>query len=202
MVDTRHSDKIVALENPLTFTLGGHKVKKYNEILYVGRLEYSPKRVDRVLKIWKIVSRNNPDWHLNIIGDGNDRERLEDLSRKWGLEHVAFTGRTDPQPYYERAKILLLTSNHEGTPMVIQEAMSYGVVPVVMDSFSSAADMITNGYDGLLTKAYSITDMAHKVDRLISNQQFLQKLSLNARSTIFSINNDEVLSKWDELLHL
>ena len=149
-----------------------------------------------------MVCRQNPDWRLNIIGDGNDRTRLESLSRKLKLRNITFAGRQDPQPFYMRAKILLLTSNHEGTPMVIQEAMSYGVVPVVMDSFSAASDMITDGYNGLLTKAFSIKKMAKAVNDLIEDTIWWQRLSTNAQSTIDAIDNNLLLSKWDKILKL
>lgn len=144
MVNSDGIYKIAALINPLTFTSPSmEKVEKGNEIIYVGRLDYKYKRVDRILKAWNIISHKNPDWRLTIIGDGDDRNRLLNLSRELELERITFAGRINPQPFYEKAKILLMTSNLEGTPMVIQEAMSYGVVPIVMGSFSAASDMIT-----------------------------------------------------------
>ena len=73
-------------------------------MIYVGRLEYTQKRVDRVLKTWNIISHNNPDWHLTIIGDGEDRGRLEKLSRDLGLERVTFAGRINPQSFYEKQR--------------------------------------------------------------------------------------------------
>lgn len=86
--------------------------------------------------------------------------------------------------------------------MVIQEAMSYGVVPVVMDSFSAASDMITDGYNGLLTKAFSIKKMAKAVNDLIEDTIWWQRLSTNAQSTIDAIDNNLLLSKWDKILKL
>lgn len=201
IVKSPYTNKIVPLINPLTFSSPNVKnIKKCNEIIYVGRLEYSQKRVDRILKTWQIIYKKHPDWNLTIVGDGNERNHLEDLSIKLGLERISFAGRTNPQPFYEKAKILLLTSNHEGTPMVIQEAMSYGVVPIVMDTFSALSDMITDGHDGIITKPFNIKIFAKAVESIIVNQHYWQILSSNAQETIRKYNNDIIFEKWDVLI--
>ncbi len=201
IVNTGHLHKIVSLINPLTFTSPSIKnAEKCNEMIYVGRLEYTQKRVDRVLKTWNIISHNNPDWHLTIIGDGEDRGRLEKLSRDLGLERVTFAGRINPQSFYEKAKILLLTSNHEGTPMVVQEAMSYGVVPIVMGSFSAASDMITSGHDGIITKPFRIRTFAKGVESVVRDMGYWHSLSTNAVASIKSFSNDDIFKQWDALI--
>ena len=137
--------KLIAITNPLTFNnIDNNCSNKQNEIIYIGRLDYSQKRVDRVLKVWKLLQADNNDWALTIVGDGADKERLVRLSKDLKLERVTFAGHTNPKSYYQRAKILLLTSNFEGTPMVIPEAMAYGVVPIVMNSFAGVNDIIKN----------------------------------------------------------
>lgn len=199
---SENREKIIAISNPLTFN--SHEVDnslKINEILYVGRLDYEPKRVDRILRAWRHVGSMHPDWQLSIIGDGEDRERLEKLSKKFKLRNVEFTGLVNPEPYYRRAKILLLTSNFEGTPMVISEAMSYGVVPVVMNTFPAASDMIDSDYNGLLTKPFKIKDLINTVDRVISDGEYFESLSSNARMTIANIDNNQVFKQWERLIN-
>lgn len=201
MIDSNQKNKIHSIINPLTFSSPNVEInEKRNEIIFVGRLEYTQKRVDRILKAWKCISKKYPDWCLKIIGDGEDRPRLESMAAKMNLKRIEFTGRTNPKPYYEKAKILLLTSNSEGTPMVIQEAMSYGVVPVVMNSFSAAADMIKDGYNGVLTKAFSIRKMANAVEKLVHEPLYCQQLSHNAHQTIKGMSNSQILSQWDEII--
>lgn len=201
MIDSNQKNKIHSIINPLTFSSPNVEInEKRNEIIFVGRLEYTQKRVDRILKAWKCISEKYPDWCLKIIGDGEDRARLESMADKKNLKRIEFTGRTNPKPYYEKSKILLLTSNHEGTPMVIQEAMSYGVVPVVMKSFSAAPDMIKDGYNGVLTKAFSIRKMANAVEKLVHDPLYCQQLSHNAHQTIKGMSNSQILSQWDEII--
>lgn len=193
--------KLVSITNPLTFNnIENNHINKQNEIIFVGRLDYSSKRVDRILRVWESLQDKNKNWSLTIIGDGNDRERLEDLSLKLKLERITFTGHTNPQPFYERAKILLMTSNFEGTPMVIPEAMAHGVIPIIMNSFAGVNDIIKNGFNGILTKPFSIKDMSNPIQLLINNPNKLEEMSNNAISTIKNIDNNILLSEWNKII--
>lgn len=198
-----HGDfsKLEALDNPITFDKTSTSYeKKLNDILFVGRLDYSSKRVDRILHVWALLQHRYPDWTLTIVGDGDDRSRLERLSRKLKLERIVFTGRTDSAPYYARAKLLLMTSNYEGCPMVIPEAMAYGTVPVVMNNFSGARHMISDGINGCLTKPFNIYNMVETISCLIENPLKIRELGYNAVSTINAIDNESLLSEWDKVI--
>ena len=86
--------------------------RKENAVLYVGRLVDSPKKVDRLLNVWKRVQPRHPDWSLYLLGDGPERGALERLAARLKLENVHFEGVRDPAPYYRKARILCLTSTH------------------------------------------------------------------------------------------
>ena len=193
--------KLIAITNPLTFPNVNIEIsEKQNEIIFVGRLDYASKRVDRVLKVWRKLQEYNKNWSLTIVGDGQDRSRLEQLSKKLCLERITFVGHTDPKQYYQRAKILLMTSNFEGTPMVIPEAMAYGVTPIIMNSFAGVNDIIKNGYNGLLTKPFSTKDMINSIQLLIDNQNKLNEISNNATNIIKNIENNILLSEWNKII--
>lgn len=193
--------KLLFMRNPITFEDSNcTEGQKLNDIIFVGRLDYASKRVDRILQVWALLHAKYHDWTLTIVGDGNDRERLERIAAKLKLERVKFVGHADSRPYYEKAKLLLMTSNYEGCPMVIYEAMTYGVVPVVMGTFSGAYDMITENVNGLITKPFDIKDMANAINMLIQSPNRLNKLSINAKETIALIDNDAILSTWDNLI--
>lgn len=194
-------DKIAALENPIPFAdVVSQPLTKRNEILFVGRLDYATKRVDRILKVWAQLQERFGEWSLTIVGDGNDRNRLERISSDLKLKRIRFTGNTDPTPYYESSKLLLLTSNHEGTPMVIPEAMAFGVVPIVMNTFSGASAFITDSFNGILTKPYEIQDMAQKAANLMTDSPSLDLMSRNAVDTIRKIDNNIILSAWNNII--
>lgn len=192
--------KIMAISNPIEHeTRQGLLECKSNYIMFIGRLDY-PKRIDRVLKVWKLIQDRHREWTMQILGDGPDMNRLRRLSIKLGLKRINFIGRTNPQEYYSESKILLLTSNYEGTPMVITEAMSYGVVPIVMNSFPSAAGMITNNKDGILIPPFNIEYMGEICDILMNDTETWLKLSRNAVDKISAFSNSAVMFKWNSII--
>lgn len=66
------------------------------------------------------------------------------------LNNVLFEGFQSPLEYYKRASLLILTSEYEGFPLVLAEAMSFGVIPVVYGSYSAVYDIISDGVDGVI----------------------------------------------------
>lgn len=194
------SKKIVAVQNPNLVNVSDTDFsKKENLIIFVGRLDYSSKRVDRVLVVWASIQNELKNWRMVIVGSGTDELRLKKMSQNLALQRIEFAGQTDSTPYYSSAKILLLTSNYEGTPMVITEAMASGVVPVVMDTFKDAGLNIKNGNNGILTPPFDIKKMARSVLQLAKDDSDLKRMSKNAKQTVDGIDNSNRLKIWSEL---
>lgn len=70
---------------------------------------------------------------------------MEKQVRELKLRNVSFEGFQNPKEYYERASILLLTSEFEGFPLVLPECMSFGVIPAVYGSYSAVYDIVEDG---------------------------------------------------------
>ncbi len=196
----RHN--LYVIPNPNSFELKDtvRWSEKKDEILFVGRLSYAEKRVDRLLKIWKKIYKNFPTWSLNIVGDGDDRKRLEQIAVKYKLERVFFRGYQSPEIYYRQAKMICLTSNHEGSPMVLIEGMQYGCVPIVFDSFGGASDLITNDKNGFLVKAFDISAYATTISNFIENVNIQESMSMNAVSSSRKYDIDNISFLWQNLL--
>lgn len=148
-----HPDHLMVQTNPVTLESSDFSYsfdKKEKEIIYMGRIDYNQKRVYRVVDTWAKLESKFPDWRLTIVGDGVERKNVERQVADYGLKHVNFEGFQQPKPYYERASILLLTSEYEGFPLVLAECMSFGVIPVVYDSYSAVRDIIDDGKDGVV----------------------------------------------------
>ena len=197
----KDKNKFLSIPNPISMPVSEEGVLKEKEMIYVGRIEYNQKRTDRVVDIWKELEPFYPDWKLSIVGDGDDREDLEKRIHKYGLKRVTITGFVNPIEYYKRASILLLTSDYEGFGLVVAEAMSYGVVPVVYNSFESAKDLITDGYNGILIKkAFSVFEFAWKVKELIDKPDYLDKLSRNGRAVSSKYSVAKIVNEWYKII--
>lgn len=176
---------------------------KQKEVLFVGRLENVAKRVTRLIDVWSEIESKRPDWRLTIVGDGPERENLQNMVKKKGLERVTFIGFASPLEYYKRASLLALTSEFEGFPLVLAEAMRYGVVPVVYNSFPAVKDIISDGQNGAtidpIDGTFSTKAMAETLMELMEDGNKREAMAKAAieRSKDFSV--EEISKQWNSL---
>ena len=135
---------------------------KRKEFLFVGRLSYADKRIDRLIDAWRMIYDKLPDWSLVIVGDGPDRKRLETLAE--GLPRLSFEGYQKPDDYYRRASASCLVSEFEGFPLCLIEAQSHGVVPITMNSSEGVCSIVGNdGSAGMLVPKGNVRAFADKM---------------------------------------
>ena len=193
----KDGDKFLSIPNPISFSVSDEHFQKEKELIYVGRIEYNQKRTDRVVDIWKELEHIHPDWKLTIVGDGDDREDLQKRIDKYGLNRVAITGFVNPIKYYKRASILLLTSEYEGFGLVVAEAMSHGVVPAVYNSFESASDLVTDGYNGILVeRPFNISAFTKVLQGLMEKTDYWNTLSQNSKIVSKKFVTDNIVKEW------
>ncbi|MBR4325294.1 MAG: glycosyltransferase [Bacteroidales bacterium] len=199
----KHTEKLVVQTNPITIDNRDYVYnlnEKMNEILYVGRLDKTQKCVHRIIEAWAKIEKEYPDWCLKIVGYGEDLERLNILTEKLKLSHVYFEGMQKPRPYYEKAQILLLTSDFEGFGLVIIEGMSFGVVPIVYGSYSAVFDIIDNEHDGLITSSpYNIENTVSCLQKIINDTQLRQQMALEAIKKSEKFSLDRICCQWNNL---
>ncbi|MEI8210963.1 MAG: glycosyltransferase [Planctomycetota bacterium] len=109
-------------------------------ILMVGRLS-KEKRIDRLLEAWARMASQNPDWIVRIVGDGIERASLESHATGLGIrDRVQFAGwSNDVWSEYARAHAFVLSSEYEGFPQALIEAMLCRV-PVIAWNCSDAVE--------------------------------------------------------------
>lgn len=189
------------ISNPLSFdnTISGEEMtRKENVVLVVARLYEPQKRLSLLFNIWKRVQRD--DWKLVVVGDGEDRGWYENMVKELELKNVFFEGVQQPQPYYQKAKIFAMTSSWEGLPMTIIESFQMGVVPVVMDSFPAAKDMIVDGENGCLVDDCDTFAFAKELHELMIADKKLQALALGAIASSNRYEIGEIGAEWMKIL--
>jgi len=190
---------IRVIPNPLIHNNPSIPIKQ-KQVLYIGRLTAEPKRVDRLLRIWSMVEEKAPGWSLQIVGDGEQRLHLENTATQLGLKNVAFKGYQDPTPFYQRASILCLTSTYEGSPMVIPEAQSFGVVPLVFGSVESMYSLIDDDMNGIILSPFDENAFAEELLKLIQDPRRLAYMSENAISKVKDLTVERIGQEWLDLL--
>ena len=158
------------------------------QLLTIGRLE-PQKRVDRLLNlIAQLRESVTRPFKLTIAGDGSLRAPLEQQARALGLwpERVEFRGIVkNTAPLYRAADIFLLTSDFEGTPNVVMEAMAASL-PIVCTNVGGVAEIIESGSSGLTFEPSDESGFLAALIELINNPVRQQALGTAARERITS----------------
>ena len=196
------------LTNPITVEHDGYEYafnEKQKEIIYVGRLDFVQKRVYRVIDTWNYLEERFPDWRLTIVGDGEDRENLENHVKYLGLKRVSFEGFQKPITYYKRSSILLLTSEYEGFPLVLAECMSFGVIPAVYNSYSAVCDIIDDGKDGIVLpyhkNGYQAEEAAGMIANIMKDDGKREQMALAAIKKSKEYSVEKIYSEWERVFH-
>ena len=201
-------NKLVVQTNPITIKKDGFiydACKKQKEIIYVGRVDYTQKRVHRIIETWSLLENRFPDWQLTIVGDGEERVSLEQRAQGMELNRVFFEGFQSPRKYYERASILILTSEFEGFPLVLAECMGFGVVPVVYGSYSAVYDIIEDGKDGVILPkgdcGFSVEGMAERLANMMDNETKRNEMAEAAINKSSQYSLDIIYKQWLKVLN-
>ena len=193
------AEKFFAIPNPNTYEPEQIVDRdKENTLLFVGRLAIE-KRPEKVLTLWKRIQYRFPDWNLKIVGAGELKEDLEILKRKMKLERCFIEGRQDPQPYYEKAKILLMTSDFEGFGMVLTEAMQNGTVPMAFNSFKALTDVIQDEKTGVIVNALDLDEYEKKLAELMSDEDKRKRMAQAAKEDVKKFSRERITEHWENL---
>lgn len=197
-------DRTISIFNPQVFdtNLSAEKYKeKQNVALFVGRMLEAQKGLKRLLDVWKLVEQSGKcdNWKLEMVGTGEDLEATKMYAKSLGLRNISFEGFQQPNSYYAKAKIFMMTSKTEGLPMTLIEAKQSMVCPIVMDTFSSLHDVITDGKDGVIV-GEDVEAMANKFIYLAENPKLLEKFASDTSVTSrFSVV--KIVDQWIELFN-
>ena len=150
-------------------------------LLYVGRLK-PIKGVRYLINAMAIVNQNCPNTKLLIVGDGDERNNLEQLVENYGLNDcITFVGRVsneDVPKYLTNADIFVLPSLSEGFPNVILEAMASGL-PVVATNIRGMSEIIAEETNGYLVESKNSEQLAVKIISLLNDAKLMKAMSEN-----------------------
>ena len=147
-------------------------------IVTVGRLVPQKGYNELILIIAKLRERGK-DIHLCIIGTGSELEKLEQLTRQYGVtDSVIFMGyQNNPYPIMRQADLLVCSSHVEGFGLTIAEAMILGL-PVISMKCSGPEEILKNGIFGELCDNYE--SLANAIDKAYSDADYLKELQMKS----------------------
>ena len=189
-----------AIFNPHVFETQIPSVREKN-ITALGRLEVY-KGFDTLLKAFKRISKNFPEYTLTIYGEGKELQNLKNLSSSLCIEDKVFFRGADEHAVNEiaRSACFVLSSRFEGMPNALIEAMASGVPCVSTNCDMGPSELIENGKNGFLVQVDNDYTMAHMVCRLLSDSSLSSRFSQNALKIRETNNIHNVCEKWVEYL--
>ena len=198
----RHFDNVCVIPNPVTqYPEVIDDIPKDNgRIIFVGRFNHE-KRIDRLITAFSMIADRYPDWHVDIFGDGNEKEKLLRQVDECGLVKRVVIHEPTKAIYdeYKRSEMLVLCSEHEASPLVLVEAMACGVPCVSLDCPTGPRAIIKDGETGLLAKDGDVNDLASKIEWLIVHEAERKEMGLKARVFAASRKQDVVMGQWERL---
>lgn len=176
---------------------------KEMRLISVGRLS-KEKAPEDLVKIFNSLSKKHPDWHLDIIGDGEEREKIELYIKNHKLEEKitlhGFQNKDYIDKYLHKSSLYIMTSLTESFGIVLLEAMSHGIPCVAFSSAEGAREIITSGKNGYLIKNRNYSAMIKKIEDIMKKDDVRKQLGKEARKSIKKYTKEVVQEDWYELL--
>jgi glycosyltransferase involved in cell wall biosynthesis len=142
------------------------------------------KRIDRFLAALRLARLRSPDLRGVVVGDGPERQRLEATAAELGLlpDGIAFLGSRDDVPgLLRQADMLVLSSEHEGFPNAVLEAMG-ARLPVVATRCGDVERIVADGVTGFVVPPDDVEGMAERMSALAGSLELRRRLGEAGRA--------------------
>jgi glycosyltransferase involved in cell wall biosynthesis len=153
------------------------------------------KRLDLFLRAFALVVRDVPEALAILVGDGPERPALEAMASSLDLtENVRFVGQVpDVRPFVARARVVALTSDHEGLPNALLEAMAMARC-VVARAVGGIPELVRDGREGWLVGG-DPSSIAHGLRHALTRGSHAERVALAARQRAESFGWDSVVDR-------
>ena len=201
-----HNDhtEVVYIPNFLEhFPENTDKYPREKTVLSVGRL-HEVKRFELLIRLFAALHRQFPDWKLRIVGEGEERGRLEAAIKELHAEnYVNLTGRKDADGVEDemlRASLYAMTSRSEGFPFVLLEAQSCGLPVVAFDVRVGPGFVVQNGVNGYLAADMVYEDFCEKIASLMKDEALRHEMAEAAKARASDFSREKVAEIWYSIL--
>lgn len=204
----RGRKNVASMPNPLTISRPANKENSFEsnssakKIVAIGRLSYQ-KNFESLIRSFALISSSNPEWILEIYGEGDDRKNLESVISSLNLYGIVkLMGATsDVASVLSSASFFVLSSRLEGFPLVLLEAMVHKLPVISYNCDFGPSFIIENGINGFLVPLNDEQKLASKMQLLIDDPILLARMGENAHKRAESFSPDIIADNWMDLFH-
>lgn len=198
------NNKLVVIPNPVSVPQQQWICpSEMNSIVNVARMELVQKRQDILFDALAIVLAKVPYVSLHLYGDGMDMQRIKDIAKEKGvLDNVIFHGNVrNIKEKLLNHSVFVFSSDYEGVPNALLEAMSLGMPVVSTDcSPGGAAMLIENGVNGYLVPRGDSRAIANSIIEIITNNKKAVEIGINARISCNRYTEEKMAALWSEAI--
>jgi glycosyltransferase involved in cell wall biosynthesis len=205
------SGLVTVIENPFDLAayrtrgeaplLGLEAVFERPTVVAVGRL-IPAKGFDILIRAHAQLARRGVDHHLLIVGEGEERPRLEALRRELKVEATCFLpGRAEnPLPLIKQATVFALSSRYEGFGMVLLEAMAAGTPIVATDCPKGPREVLEGGRTGMLVQPENVEALTNAIEHLLASPSARDRLSRLGSERVRHYDAKRIALRWQSLI--
>jgi L-malate glycosyltransferase len=174
-------------------TLGGSRVAARKGIRYL-------------IEAVRELSQKYPQIYVTIIGEGSEKESLENLAEKLKIkDKINFLGWVDYKveykkiaSYYQEASVFVLPSLNEGMSNAMLEALASGL-PILATDTGGTRELVQDGENGFIIKMRDSKDIADKIEILIKDENLCRRMGENSRRKAESMSWEKVAGEYNDL---
>lgn len=171
-------------------------------VITLGRL-CEQKKHAMLIRAFAEVAPHYPEVRLHIYGEGTLEGALRQLISELDLEaRVRLMGPTKhPDEVLSKARVFVLSSDYEGMPNALMEAMAAGVPCISTDCpCGGPRELLNDGDSGLLVPVGDCEKMAQALDQLLANKEIAERLGKGAKKRAEIFKRDVVLKQWEDYI--
>lgn len=183
--------------NPLTLKPGQPSDGTSKRFLAIGRFSPLHKGFDILIDAFCLFAQHNSEWHLDIVGEGQEGDRIQRMIDKYKLnDRITIHPFTNNiQAYYSRAQVYILSSRWEGMPLVLMEAMSHGL-PVVSSDLPVCQEIM--GDFGMYFRNGDVEDLSRRMG--VATMINWKEKSAEAMDIAKNFSTDSIIKQWKALI--